>query len=65
MADLLDRDVAVEQEERWMTDSGASVLLAEDRLGREDTPESEMLASLDGVPMCIILAASDALGVVV
>ena len=76
MADLLEHDVAVEEQEgggreRWMEDSGAQVLLSEtieiiaDRLGREDTPELQMLAALDSVPMEIILAAADRLGVVV
>ena len=79
MADLLEHDDAVEQVRRggeghrrkhWM-DSGVRVLLAEataiiaDRLGRQDTPESEMLAALDGVPMSVVLAAADRLGVTV
>ena len=75
MAELLEHDSAVEQEEhgreRWMTDPGARVLLAEttsiiaDRLGREDTPESEMLAAIDGVPASIVFEAADRLGVIV
>jgi hypothetical protein len=79
MADLLDHDDTVEQvhgggeghrRKHWM-DSGVRVLLAEataiiaDRLGRQDTPESEMLAALDGVPMSIVLEAANRLGVTV
>jgi hypothetical protein len=52
-------------------DSGVRVLLDEataiiaDRLGRQDTLESEMLAALDGVPASVVLAAADRLGVTV
>jgi hypothetical protein len=49
-------------------DPAAAVLLDEttaiiaDRLGQEDTPEWEMLAVLDGVPMSIVVEAADRLG---
>ena len=72
MADLLDRIVIeVEQEERGWKDDATRVFVAEivqiiaDRLARRDTPESEMLWVLDGVPMSVVFEAADRLRVVV
>ena len=76
MADLLEHDDTVERggeghrREHWM-DSGVRALLAEvtaiiaDRLGRQGTPEREMMWALDGVPASIIFEAADRLGVTI
>jgi hypothetical protein len=72
MADLLDRVVIeVEREERGWRDDAARIFIDEvtrliaARLGQGDAPEWEMMMRLDGVPATVVLAATDALGVVV